>query len=338
MKALVYYGTQDMRVSEIEKPEVKKGEVLIKVEACGICGSDVHGYLGVTGRRIPPMVMGHEFTGIVSALGEGVEDVSLGDRVVVYPARFCGRCDFCKVGLTNLCINRTIFGVMNVNGAMAEYVSVPRENILKLPENIDFVKGTFLEPLSVAYRTVKTAGDILNRNILIVGAGTIGLLILQIVKIGGARTVVITDINDTRLGIAKRLGADLTLNPDREDIKALISQSIPDGIDLAFEAVGLESTVNQALTILKNRGTCIFVGNSMKNITIDMQNIVTRELRILGTYTYTLGEFRESISLLGKIDVETMLSKVVPLEEGPEIFRELIQKNSNLLKVVLKIS
>ena len=338
MKALVYYGTQDMRVSEIEKPEVKKGEVLIKVEACGICGSDVHGYLGVTGRRIPPMVMGHEFTGIVSALGEGVEDVSLGDRVVVYPARFCGRCDFCKVGLTNLCINRTIFGVMNVNGAMAEYVSVPRENILKLPENIDFVKGTFLEPLSVAYRTVKTAGDILTRNILIVGAGTIGLLILQIVKIGGARTVVITDINDTRLGIAKRLGADLTLNPDREDIKALISQSIPDGIDLAFEAVGLESTVNQALTILKNRGTCIFVGNSMKNITIDMQNIVTRELRILGTYTYTLGEFRESISLLGKIDVETMLSKVVPLEEGPEIFRELIQKNSNLLKVVLKIS
>ncbi len=338
MRALVYYGTQDMRVSEIEKPEVKKGEVLIKVEACGICGSDVHGYLGVTGRRIPPMVMGHEFTGIVSALGEGVEDVSLGDRVVVYPARFCGRCDFCKVGLTNLCINRTIFGVMNVNGAMAEYVSVPRENILKLPENIDFVKGTFLEPLSVAYRAVKTAGDILNRNILIVGAGTIGLLILQIVKLGGARTVLITDINDVRLGIAKRLGADLTLNPDREDIKALISQSIPDGIDLAFEAVGLESTVNQALTILKNRGTCIFVGNSMKNITIDMQNIVTRELRILGTYTYTLGEFRESISLLGKIDVETMLSKVVPLEEGPEVFRELIQKNSNLLKVVLKIS
>ena len=338
MKALVYYGTQDMRVSEIEKPEVKKGEVLIKVEACGICGSDVHGYLGVTGRRIPPMVMGHEFTGIVSVLGEGVEDVSLGDRVVIYPARFCGRCDFCKVGLTNLCINRTIFGVMNVNGAMAEYVSVPRENILKLPENIDFVKGTFLEPLSVAYRAVKTAGDILNRNILIVGAGTIGLLILQIVKLGGARTVLITDINDVRLGIAKRLGADLTLNPDREDIKALISQSIPDGIDLAFEAVGLESTVNQALTILKNRGTCIFVGNSMKNITIDMQNIVTRELRILGTYTYTLGEFRESISLLGKIDVETMLSKVVPLEEGPEIFRELIQKNSNLLKVVLKIS
>lgn len=338
MKALVYYGTQDMRVSEIEDPQVKEGEVLIKVEACGICGSDVHGYLGITGRRIPPMVMGHEFTGTVSALGEGIEDVSLGDRVVVYPARFCGRCDFCKVGLTNLCVNRTIFGVMNVNGAMAEYVSVPKENILKLPENIDFVKGTFLEPLSVAYRAVKTAGDILNRNILIVGAGTIGLLILQIVRLGGARTVVITDINDARLEIARRLGVNLTLNPDREDIKASISESIPDGIDLAFEAVGSESTVNQALTALKNRGTCIFVGNSVKNITIDMQNIVTRELRILGTYTYTLGEFRESISLLEKIDVETMLSKVVPLEEGPEVFRELIRKDSNLLKVVLKVS
>lgn len=337
MKALVYYGPQDMRVSEIENPKIKKDEVLVKVKACGICGSDVHGYLGITGRRIPPMVMGHEFTGIVSSIGEKIDDISIGERVVVYPARFCGRCEFCKIGLTNLCINRTIFGVMDVNGAMAEYVAVPRENILKLPESIDFIKGTFLEPLSVAYRAVKTAGDILNRNILIVGAGTIGLLILQILRLGGARAVVITDINDKRLEIAKDLGADLVLNPNKEDVKEFISKSIPSGIDLAFEAVGLETTVNQALGIIKNRGTCIFVGNSMKNITIDMQNIVTRELRILGTYTYTLGEFSESISLLEKINIDKMLSKVVPLDDGPEVFKELTQKDSALLKVVLSI-
>ncbi|MGC8971181.1 MAG: zinc-dependent alcohol dehydrogenase [bacterium] len=337
MKALVYYGPQDIRISEIEEPEINKDEILVKVKACGICGSDVHGYLGITGRRIPPMVMGHEFTGVVSSVAEGVEDISIGDRVVVYPARFCGKCEFCKIGLTNLCVSRTIFGVMNVNGAMAEYVGVPKENILKLPENIDFIRGTFLEPLSVAYRAVKTAGDILNRNILIVGAGTIGLLILQIVKLGGARTVVITDINEKRLGIARKLGADLVLNPNKEDIKESVSKSLPSGIDLAFEAVGLETTVNQALRIIKNRGTCVFVGNSMKNITIDMQNIVTRELRILGTYTYTLWEFKESISLLEKIDIDKMLSKVVPLDEGPKVFKELAQKDSTLLKVVLSI-
>lgn len=337
MKALVYYGPRDIRVSEIEEPKVNKGEVLVKVEACGICGSDVHGYLGVTGRRIPPMVMGHEFTGIVQYLGEDVEDISIGDRVVVYPARFCSRCEFCRVGLTNLCINRTVFGVMNVNGAMAEYVAVPKENILKLPENIDFIKGTFLEPLSVAYRAVKTAGNILNQNVLIVGAGTIGLLILQIVKLGGAKNIIISDINDDRLEIAKRLGADIALNPEREDIKTLVSQYIPDGIDIAFEAVGLEVTVNQALNILKNRGTCVFVGNAMKNITIDMQNIVTRELRILGTYTFTIEEFEDSISLLERINIREMLSKIVPLEEGPKAFEELAKKDSNLLKVVLRI-
>ncbi|MCX7795007.1 MAG: galactitol-1-phosphate 5-dehydrogenase [bacterium] len=337
MKALVYYGPRDIRISEIEKPKINKNEVLVKVEACGICGSDVHGYLGITGRRIPPMVMGHEFTGIVEALGGDIEDISIGDRVVVYPARFCGRCEFCKVGLTNLCINRTVFGVMSVNGAMAEYVAVPRENILKLPDNIDFIKGTFLEPLSVAYRAVKTAGDILNKNILIVGAGTIGLLILQVVRFGGARNIVISDVNDRRLEIARKLGADITLNPEKEDVKVSVSHNIPDGIDVAFEAVGLEVTVNQALNILKNRGTCVFVGNAMKNITIDMQNIVTRELRILGTYTFTVEEFKESINLLEKINTKEMLSKIVPLEEGPEAFEELAKKDSNILKVVLRV-
>ncbi|MBC7319107.1 galactitol-1-phosphate 5-dehydrogenase [bacterium] len=337
MKALVYYGPKDIRVSNIEKPRIGRNEVLVKVEACGICGSDVHGYLGITGRRIPPMVMGHEFTGIVESLGEEVENISIGDRVVVYPARFCGRCEFCKVGLTNLCSNRTVFGVMNVNGAMAEYVAVPKENILKLPDSVDFIKGTFLEPLSVAYRAVKTAGNILNQNVLIVGAGTIGLLILQIVKLGGARNIIVSDINDRRLEIAKRLGGDIALNPDREDIKALISQAIPDGISVAFEAVGLEVTVNQALNILKNRGTCVFVGNSMKNIIIDMQNIVTRELRILGTYTFTIEEFKDSVSLLERINIEEMLSKVVPLEEGPEAFEELAKKDSGILKVVLRV-
>lgn len=337
MKALVYYGPKDIRISEIEEPKVNKNEVLVKVEACGICGSDVHGYLGITGRRIPPMVMGHEFTGTVQYLGEDVEDISIGDRVVVYPARFCSRCEFCKVGLTNLCINRTVFGVMNVNGAMAEYVAVPKENILKLPENIDFIKGTFLEPLSVAYRAVKTAGNVLNKNVLIVGAGTIGLLILQVVIFGGARSIIISDINDERLEIAKRLGADIVLNPEREDIKTLISQNILDGIDIAFEAVGLEVTVNQALNNLKNRGTCVFVGNAMKNITVDMQNIVTRELRIFGTYTFTIEEFKESVSLLERINIKEMLSKVVPLEEGPKAFEELAKKDSNLLKVVLRV-
>lgn len=338
MKALVYYGPRDIRVSEVEDPKPKKGEVLIRVVACGICGSDVHGYLGITGRRIPPMIMGHEFTGIVEDTGEEVTNVSIGDRVTVYPTRFCGVCSFCKTGLTNLCINRSVLGVMNVNGAMAEYVAVPQDIVIKLSAHIDFIKGTLLEPLGVVYRAVKIAPNLLNNSILITGAGTIGLLLLQLVKLAGANPIIVTDINQSRLNIAKKLGADIVLNPEKkEDLRNVLSELNIDGIDTAFEAVGIESTVNQILTLVKNRGTCILIGNSQRDITINMQNIVTRELKIYGSYTYTLEEFKATMNIIDKINTGEMISKVVSLEEAPKVFDELTQKNTDLLKVIIRI-
>jgi len=337
MRALVYYGARDIRVSEVEKLEPGKGDVLIRVIACGICGSDVHGYLGITGRRIPPMIMGHEFTGIVADTGEDVNDISKGDRVTVYPTRFCGSCSFCKTGLTNLCINRTVLGVMDVNGAMAEYVVVPQNTVIKLPNNINPIQGTMLEPLGVVYRAVKNAPNILNNSVLIAGAGTIGLLLLQLVKLAGANPVIVTDINESRLDIAKKLGADIVLDPEREDIKDALSKLNIDGVDVAFEAVGAESSVNQVLNSVKNRGTSILIGNSQRDITVNMQNIVTRELKIFGSYTYTIEEFKATMDVINRIDTESIISKVISLEESPRVFEELAQKSSNLLKVVIRL-
>lgn len=337
MKALIYYGPRDMRISEVENPTLREEDVLIKVIACGICGSDVHGYLGITGRRIPPMIMGHEFTGIVVDIGEKVKNISIGDRVAVYPTMFCGSCDFCKTGLTNLCINRSVLGVMNVNGAMAEYIAVPSSIVVKLPDNIDFIQGTLLEPLGVVYRAVKSAPNLLNSSVFIAGAGTIGLLLLQLLRLAGAGPIIVADINEIRLNIAKKLGADITLNPERGDIKDIISRLDISGVDVAFEAVGIESTANQVLNVVKNRGTCILIGNSQRDITINMQNIVTRELRIFGSYTYTLEEFRATMDVVNKIDIESIISKIISLEEAPRVFEELAKKNSDLIKVIIKL-
>lgn len=333
MKALVYYGPLDMRVSYLEDPKVLEDEVLIKVEACGICGSDVHGYLGTTGRRIPPMVMGHEFSGNIVEKGERVENLSIGDRVTVYPVRFCGRCEFCKKGLTNLCENKSFLGVMDVNGAMAEYVSVPSYMVYKLPESINYIQGAMVEPLAVAYRAVKRSPNLLNKNVIIIGAGTIGLLVLSLVKASGARNIVVIDINEYRLKIAKELGANLTLDPKEKELKKEFLQDI----DIAFEAVGSTATVTQAMSIIKTGGTCIWIGNSAKNIELDMQNIVTRELKVIGTYIYTYGEFAEAIDLISDIDIklDKIISKTTSLEEAPGVFNELSQKDTNLVKVVI---
>jgi len=170
MKALVYHGPEKLCWEEIADVSPKLGDVLIKVKAVGICGSDVHGYLGITGRRIPPMVMGHEFSGIVASVGEGVTAVKTGDRVAPYPVVFCGECEFCKQGNVHICLNKMAFGVLECNGAMAEYISVPAKLVFKLADEVSYAVGSMMEPMAVAYRGVNNAGDLSGKNVLIVAA------------------------------------------------------------------------------------------------------------------------------------------------------------------------
>jgi len=333
MKALVYYGPKDIRISQLEDPKLSEDEVLIKVKACGICGSDVHGYLGITGRRIPPMVMGHEFSGDIREKGKLVENLDVGDRVTVYPVRFCGKCRFCRKGLTNLCENKSFLGVMNINGAMAEYISVPSYMVCKLPESLSYIQGAMVEPLAVAYRAVKNSPNFLNKDVIIVGAGTIGLLVLSLVKLAGAKSITVIDINEYRLEVAKILGANLTVNPKGKDIESKLSRTM----DVAFEAVGSTITVNYAMNSLKNGGVSIWIGNSAKNIDVDMQNIVTRELKIIGTYIYTYEEFRETMSILSTIKsrLDQIISGITSLDKAPEVFDKLTQRDNKLVKVMI---
>jgi 2-desacetyl-2-hydroxyethyl bacteriochlorophyllide A dehydrogenase len=338
MKALVYFGPKDIRITKIDDLKPEEDEVLIKVKATGICGSDVHGYLGLTGRRVPPMVMGHEFAGCISEIGRNVKGIKVGDRVTAQPVNFCGECEFCQKGLTNVCANKKFLGVMDVNGSMAEYVCVPAKLIYKLPDSMSYMQGAMIEPLAVAYRAVKQVQSLENKDVLIVGAGTIGLLVLQILKTKKARKIFISDLSDFRLDVAKKLGADVIINPSKSNAYDLISiETNGLGVDVAIEAVGISPTVLQAMSALKIGGICIWIGNSAKIINVNMQEVVTRELNISGTYIYTHKEFGEVLDLLaeGNIDVEAVISKVISLEEAPEMFNKLAKDAGQLIKVVI---
>lgn len=338
MKALVYHGPEDLKWEDIEDVRPAEDEVLIKVKAVGICGSDVHGFLGITGRRIPPMVMGHEFSGVVKEIGKKVETVQPGDRVVPYPVAFCGECEFCREGKTHICLQKKSFGVLDCNGAMAEYISVPAKLVFKISDSVPYTVASMMEPLAVAYRGVNNAGNIEGKNVLIVGAGTIGMLVLAIVRMRSPGKVFISDLSDSRLSIAGKMGADFTINPSKDDIDDFIkAETNGAGADIAFEAVGASPTVQQAMASLKTGGSAIWIGNSAKMITINMQEIVTRELKVTGTYIYTFKEFGEVVDLLnkGRINVEPVISLTAPLEEGAELFGRLAKAPGPLIKVIL---
>lgn len=337
MKALVYHGPEQLRWQDVGDVRPGAADVLIKVKAVGICGSDVHGYLGITGRRTPPMIMGHEFSGLVAAVGASVTDVKAGDRVAPYPVAFCGVCAFCRSGSVHLCLNKKAYGVLDCNGAMAEYIVVPAKLAFKLADNVSYQAGSMIEPMAVAYRGVNNGGHITGKNVLIVGAGTIGLLAMALVKMRQPAKVIITDLSDNRLQVARKMGADLTLNPAAGDVTAAIMEATGGlGVDIAFEAVGATPTVQQAMRSLRLGGTAVWIGNSAKMININMQEIVTRELKVVGTFLYTFKEFGDVVELLnsGKLDVAPMIS-AAPLADGAKWFQKLAKDPGPLVKVIL---
>lgn len=338
MKALVYHGPEDLRWEDIKDVQPGKDEVLIKVKAVGICGSDVHGYLGITGRRIPPMVMGHEFAGEVKEIGEEVLNVKVGDRVAPYPVIFCGECEFCKQGKVHICLNKRALGVLECDGAMAEYICVPEKLIFKLADNVSYSVGSMMEPMAVSYRGVNNAGDLTGKNVLVVGAGTIGMLAMAIVKTRNPAKIFISDLSDSRLSVAKEMGADFAINPSKENLDEIIKAETNGlGVDVAIEAVGCTPTVQQAMSGLKLGGTAVWIGNSAKMINLNMQEVVTRELKVFGTFLYTYKEFAEVVDLLnsGKLNVDPIISLEVPMENGIEYFNKLAKDPGSLIKVIL---
>ena len=340
MKALVYHGPHQLRWEDWPEQPPEPGEAIIGVRAVGICGSDVHGYTGESGRRTPPMVMGHEATGEVIALGPGVPEHWLGKRVIVQPFLYCGTCDHCQSGQGNLCRNRRLYGATR-NGAMAERIAVPVSNLLPLPESLSFVHGTLTEPFAVALHAARQAGDLTGRSVLIAGGGPIGLLILVAVTRAGARQVVVTDLIEKRLALARDWGA-AALDPRADGWRERLGRVVGSAegeVDLAFDAVGIAATFQQALDVVRKSGTVIAVGG-WQTVPINLAWVVAREIQIRGTFNYTPDDFGEARRLLaeGLVDPARLVTDIYPMAEGAEVFARLARSQGDNLKVVLTTS
>ena len=322
-------------------PTVGPDEVLVRVEACGICGSDVHGYDGSSGRRIPPIVMGHEAAGTIAAMGAMVAGLSMGDRVTFDSTVYCGHCPYCTRGDVNLCDNRQVIGVSCAeykrSGAFAEYVVVPQHIIYRLPESISFAEAAMLEAVSVALHAVGVARLTGGETALVIGAGMIGLLTLQAARAAGCSRVLIADVDATRLELAKRVGADEVLHASGAQLIAdVLRLTNGSGVDVVFEAVGRNETVAAAIDCTRKGGTVALVGNIAAEVTLPLQKVVTRQLRLQGSCA-SAGEYPEAIKLVasGAIQVKALITAVVPLEEGAQWFQRLHAREPNLMKVVL---
>jgi L-iditol 2-dehydrogenase len=340
MKALVLSKYRRLEITEVPVPIAGTGEVLIRVGACGICGSDVHGYDGSSGRRIPPIVMGHEAAGRIAAVGQGITGLAEGDRVTFDSTIYCGTCGYCTRGEANLCDHRQVLGVScgdySRAGAFAEFVAVPARVVYKLPESISFAEAAMLEAVAVAIHAVSLAEISAESTALVVGAGTIGVLILQALRAAGCKRVFVSDVDATRLKMAKELGAADVLLAGADVVEQVVQRTGGVGVDVAIEAVGRNETVSAAIASVRKGGTVVLVGNISPEVTLPLQKVVTRQIRLQGSCA-SAGEYPEAIKLMasGAIRVKPLITAIAPLAEGPLWFERLYAHEPNLLKVVL---
>lgn len=343
MKALVLNQYKRLDLQEFPDPQIEPDEVLIRVRSCGICGSDVHGYDGSSGRRIPPLIMGHEAAGEIAGTGSEVKAFEPGDRVTFDSMICCRNCAFCHSGRPNLCESRRVLGVScedyRRHGAFAEYVAVPQHIVFRIPDGVAFDEAAMVEPVSVAVHAIGRTLPALGDTALVVGAGMIGLLTIQALRSAGCGRIVAVDLAADRLELAKRLGADHTIQGGAgTDVPALI-RAMTNGIgaDVVLEAVGADATVSMSLASVRKGGKVTLIGNVTPTVSFALQDVVTREIDVLGSCASS-NDYPACLELMqrGAIQVRPVLSASVPLERGPEMFDRLYAREPGLTKVVLQ--
>ncbi len=343
MKALVLEEYGKVVVKDVPKPAAEGNQVLIRVKAASICGSDVHGYDGSSGRRRPPLVMGHEASGVVEAMGPLAKGFAPGDRVTFNSTEYCGVCGFCARGKQNMCVTGKVFGVScdsyHKEGAMAEYITVPDYIAYKIPEGVSFVEAALTEPLAIALHAVNRTEIALGDTALVFGAGTIGSMVVKLLQISGCSRVILVDIDPVKLELAAKRGVQHCINSAQQDVvQEVMKLTDGKGADIAFEAVGIAPTVAAGIDALKKCGRFTLLGNVRKEIEFPLQKVVIKELSINASYACTT-EYEKCLELIAqkKIDVTDLVSETVPLERGQEMFQRLLAAEKGLVKVVLTL-
>ncbi len=341
MKALLLTDYRRLEVVDLSRPEIGPRDVLVRVAACGICGSDVHGFDGSTGRRIPPLVMGHEAAGVVESVGGGVTRFKPGDRVTFDSTISCGKCEFCRAGRINLCDRREVLGVSCGDyrrfGAFAEYVAVPEQIVYRLPDAVPLEHAALIEAVSVAVHAASLTLFDADEAVAVIGSGMIGLLVIQSLRHVGCRQIIAVDVDDDRLKIAQQFGADLTINDiDGNAAAKIIDATAGRGAAAALEVVGASATIGTAIRCVRKGGVVTLVGNVSPAAEIPLQLVVNREITLRGSCASN-GEYPQCIDLMarGAIDVKPLISACIPLADAPAWFERLYAREAGLMKVVV---
>jgi L-iditol 2-dehydrogenase len=341
MKALILEKYKNLVYKDVPDPLCGDDDVIVRVMACGICGSDVHGYDGSTGRRIPPIIMGHEASGIIESTGKNVKNWNVGDEVTfdstVYPLNDW----YTLEGHYNLSDNREVLGVSpgtyRRNGAFAEFVAIPQHILYPIPEGVSFSQAAMTEAAAVALHAINIAGIKTGDNCAVTGTGMIGTFIIKLLEISGTSEIIAIDIDPLKLENAKKAGATKTfISNDPAIFSDIAAVTRGRGTDVSFEASGNSAAVNVAIEAARKGGKVILVGNTSPVVDFPLQKVVTRELKVLGSCAIR-GEYEVVLDLLakGRLSVDDQISAVVPMSEGPKWFERLYNKEKGLLKVIL---
>ena len=353
MNAAVYHGPMDIRLEQVPEPEVRAGHVKVKVDWCGICGTDLHEYLAgpifvppagsphpLTGETLP-LTLGHECAGEVVDAADG-EGLGPGDRVAIEPVFRCGECAACRRGATNLCEKLGFYGLMGGGGGMSEYAVVPSYMIHRLPDGLTSEQGALVEPIAVGLRAVRRAGVQEGQSALVFGGGPIGAVTVQCLRAVGAGRIMVAEVADARKRKALEIGADVVIEPTEQDVAERVRELTDgEGAEHAFDAAGIEQTLQTALKATRKSGTVTIISIWEGPVQIHPNDIVLSELQVLGTICYTPQDFADTIAMMkdGRIRTEGIITQRIPLSEVVDAgFKELVEHKDRHVKILVHAS
>lgn len=342
MKQIQLTDVRKFEVQEVPIPEPGPNEVLIKVEAVGICGSDMHSYTGHHPFVHPPIVLGHEYSGIVEAVGENVHRFQKGQRVTSEIAVTCGQCYNCKRGRYQLCERGKYLGNVGIDGAMAEFLVIDAERVHAVPDNMTPEQVSMVEPLAVSFHAVRLSNFKVGDTAMVIGAGVIGNLTAQVLKMAGVRTLVVTDVVDARLELIKKQGADVVLNPIKTDPAEWVRENMgPEKMDLIFDCVGNEATLDQAINTARKGTEIILVGVPPVRVPVNMAFVQDRELIVVGSLQYVAEDYVRAIHAIshGRVDVDSLITDVFSINDYEQAYAAALDKDRMTrggMKVLMK--
>ncbi len=339
MKQAVMIAPGQIEFREVERPKPLPQEILIEVKRIGICGSDIHVYHGIHPYTSYPIVQGHEVSGVIAEFGKEVTGFQEGEQVVFMPQISCGTCYSCRNHMEHICDRLKVMG-FQANGAAQEFFTVPAGKVLKVPDTISLEQAAMIEPLAVAIHALSRYGDINGKKAVVLGAGTIGNLVAQAARALGASKVLITDISDYKLGLARACGITRTVNPNQADLGDEIMKVFgPDRADVILECVGVQETIGQAIELARKGSVIVVVGVFGKNPIIDLGLVQDRELTLIGTLMYQRKDYEKAIQLIsqGMIMLDAMITHRFAFDTYPEAYRIIDELKGEHLKVMIEL-